>query len=91
MGLLLALVLLACAPLSAQLHFGLRAGLPFGDVTETISGGGTALKTLPSRWTLGPMLELDLPAGLGLEVNALYRRVGYEQLSGDARQFTGGL
>ena len=96
---LLFLIIALCAPLSAQLHFGLKGGVPLTDVTETV-GNATVLKNLPSRWTLGPMIDLDLPAGLGIEFNMLYRRVGYEApvrtsgLSSPANQtkeHTGGL
>lgn len=73
----LLLVITLCAPLSAQLHFGLKGGVPLTDVTETVNNAA-ARTNLPSRWTLGPMIDLDLPAGLGAEFNALYRRVGYE-------------
>lgn len=73
----LLLLVCLCAPLSAQLHFGLKGGVPVTDVTETI-GNATVSMDKSSRWTLGPMVELDLPAGLGLEFNALYRKVGVE-------------
>jgi hypothetical protein len=95
MKLLVALIVLA-TPLVAQIHLGVRAGVPLTDITETISSG-SVLKNLPSRWSVGPMVELDLPAGFGVEVNALYRRVGYEgpagrgPLSGEIREFTDGL
>lgn len=59
-----------------NLHFGLKGGVPFTDLVE--SGGNVS--DLSSRWTLGPMIELDLPAGLGVEFNALYRRIGYSAL-----------
>jgi len=66
-------------PLAAQIHLGIRIGAPLTDITETLSTGGAVLTNLPSRWSVGPMVELDLPAGLGVEVDALYRRVGYER------------
>jgi len=84
------------APLAAQIHVGVKAGVPLTDVTETI-GGGAVLRNLPSRWTLGPMVELDLPLGFGVEVDALYRRVGYEgpagrgPLAGEVGEFKDGL
>ena len=72
-----AVLLLLAAPSFAQhLHFGLKGGVPFNDLVE--SGG--RISNLSSRWTLGPMLELDLPLGLGVELNALYRRVGYSDV-----------
>ncbi len=72
-----ALLLLLAAPSFAQhLHFGLKGGMPLNDLVE--SDG--RVTNLPSRWTLGPMLEVDLPVGLGIEFNALYRRIGYNDL-----------
>jgi hypothetical protein len=78
---LFALICLACAPVFAQIHAGLKAGAPLNDLTETFSTGGNTLGNLPSHWTVGPMIELDLPLGLGVEFDALYRRVGYHRFS----------
>lgn len=93
----LALLLLSAWPLAAQLHVGVKAGAPLNSLTETVAAPG--LKNLPSHWTLGFMVDVDLPLGLGVEVDALYRRVGYEGPAGsgtlprDIRpaEFTGGL
>lgn len=76
---------------TAQVDFGLKAGLPITDITETFSNA-VARTNKPYRWTLGPMIELDLPAGFGIEINALYRRVGYEeQTFSQETKFTDGL
>jgi hypothetical protein len=96
MRLVLGVLLVAC-PLAAQLHVGVKAGVPLTDVTETV--GAPALTNLPSRWALGLMVDVDLPLGLGVEVDALYRRVGYEGPAGpgtlprteETREFTAGL
>lgn len=63
------------APLLAQLHFGVKGGVPFNDGVKAL---GT-LNSEFSRWTLGGSVELDLPAGLGAELDLLYRRTGYSQ------------
>lgn len=85
----LVVVLISCLPVTAQFHVGVKAGVPVTDVTETINNAVVS-KNLPSRWTIGPMLEVDLPGGLGVEVDALYRRVGYEANAGRG-QFSDGL
>jgi opacity protein-like surface antigen len=94
----LALLLLAASPLAAQLHVGVKAGAPLNSLTETVAAPG--LKNLPSHWTLGLMVDVDLPLGLGVEVDALYRRVGYQGEAGNAAplprnistaEFTGSL
>jgi hypothetical protein len=79
---LFALVFLASAPLVAQIHAGLKAGVPLTDLTKVSSNGANTLGNLSSHWTFGPMIELDLPLGLGVEFDALYRRVGYERVGG---------
>jgi hypothetical protein len=70
----LLIALFVCAPLSAQvLDWGVKGGVPFNDA---VKAAGTFNSNF-SRWTLGPVVELNLPAGLGLEFDALYRRTGY--------------
>lgn len=70
--LLIALVL--CAPLSAQsIDWGIKGGVPFNDAIKAAESYSSNF----SRWTVGPVVELNLPAGLGLELDALYRRTGY--------------
>lgn len=67
--------LLLSAPLSAQLlNFGVKGGLPLNDA---IKAAGT-FKASSSNWTVGPVAEVNLPFGFGLEANAMYRKVGYE-------------
>jgi hypothetical protein len=60
--------LLAAQPFS----LGVKGGVPVnGDI-------GTDYATSESkRYTVGPMATVALPAGLRLEADALYRRVGY--------------
>jgi hypothetical protein len=76
MKLALALALFPACSLHAQLHVGVKAGAPLNSVTETVAAPG--LKNLPRHWTLGFMVDVDLPLGLGVEVDALLRRVGYQ-------------
>lgn len=67
-------LLTAIPPLPAQLlHFGVKGGIP---LNEALEAGGT-FKTVSKHWTLGPTLDIKLPAGFGLEADLLYRRVGY--------------
>ncbi len=68
---ILVLFLLA-APLSAQLHFGVKGGIPFTDALST----NAPFESRFANWTLGPMIDLDLPLGLGVEFDALYRKSG---------------
>ncbi len=45
-------------------------------VRDALRAGG-GYETGPRRYTFGPMAELRLPFGLGIEMDALYQRVGY--------------
>lgn len=73
---ILASLILLAAPAFAQLHVGIKAGAPLADVTQTV--GEPRWNNLPSHWVVGLMVDVDVPANLGIEFNALYRRVGYE-------------
>jgi hypothetical protein len=73
---LVASLIVLAAPALAQLHVGVKAGAPLADVTQTV--GEPRWNNLPSHWVLGLMVDVDVPANLGIEFNALYRRVGYE-------------
>lgn len=65
--------LLLAIPLHAQLHLGVKGGVPFNDAVKT----SNPFRSEFARWTFGGVAELDLPAGLGLELDLLYRRTGY--------------
>jgi hypothetical protein len=65
-------------PLAAQVHFGIKGGIGFTNIAEASSAPRVSARNLTARWTVGPVVEVDLPANLGLEVNGLYRPVAYE-------------
>ncbi len=67
---LLTLMCHAATALVAQIHAGQKAGVPLTDLTRVSSNGANTIGSLPSHWTLGPMIELDLPLGLGVEFDA---------------------
>jgi len=67
-------LMLGAAPLAwGQLHFGVKGGVPLTDAIEAAGNAQSAFR----RYTFGPMIDLDLPASLGVEFNALYKRTGY--------------
>lgn len=69
----------AAGVLCAQkLEWGARVGAPFTSVLT--AGNSYSEQTTPL--TVGPTAELLLPFGLGLEVDALYRRFSYNRTSG---------
>lgn len=64
---LLSFVLICCA--SAQpISFGIKGGVPLQDAFNVKSPAGV------TQFTVGPMVELHLPLGLGVEADALYNR-----------------
>jgi len=54
-----------------HLGVGVKGGIP---VTTDIEGSGTSESR---RYLVGPMIEVRLPFGFGVEADALYRRFGY--------------
>ena len=62
---------------SAQnIGYGVRGGVPLSDFLKAESKTGALTNVVTGRGNiiLGPMFELRLPFGLGVEANALYRR-----------------
>ena len=76
------LSLLLCAAavtLAAEsVSVGLKAGVPITDALETFQGNQSAYVTNTHRYLLGPTVQLNLPFRFSIEVDALYRRLGYE-------------
>jgi len=48
------------------------------DFLSAAQGNQAAYATNTKRYTVGPTVEFHLPARLSLEIDALYRRVGYD-------------
>jgi hypothetical protein len=58
--------------------FGVRGGVPMTDFLNAAKSQNFSFNTTTNRYILGPSLELHLPAGFGLEVDALYRHFRYD-------------
>jgi hypothetical protein len=69
------LLLAAClaAPLSAQLHFGVKGGIPLNDAIDAMGSYRSDFK----RFTIGPVAEFSFPMGFEIEAGLLYKRPGY--------------
>lgn len=65
---------------------GVKGGVPFTDAVNTATNADLSYITSNKHWTLGPEVDLNLPFGLGVEVDALYRRVDYESTGSVAQQ-----
>jgi hypothetical protein len=67
---------------------GIKAGIPLTDFL-TAAGNGTFDYTAPTqRYIVGGVAELRLPLGLGVEFDALYRRLSYTGSGTLAGNFT---
>src|SRR5262245_26036881 len=67
-----------CSALGAQpLSFGIKGGVPMTDFIDTASGSRTTITSTTNRYIIGPTIEIRLPAGFGVEFDALYRHFGY--------------
>jgi hypothetical protein len=75
----LPLLLICCAALAFSQPFsaGIKGGLPLTDFLNTVNG---VTSTTTNRYVVGPMVELRLPLGLGVEFDALYRHFDYTDI-----------
>jgi opacity protein-like surface antigen len=69
--------LIAATGAFAQVSFGVRGGLPFTDLFSAASNPGETFTSSSTQFIIGPTFELHFPAGLGVEVDALYRNFHY--------------
>jgi hypothetical protein len=58
---------------------GIKIGLPLTDFLNTVNAATT---TTTNRYLVGPEVELRLPAGFGVEFDALYRHFDYTNIIG---------
>jgi opacity protein-like surface antigen len=69
------------ALLAQPVSFGLKGGVPLTDFIDTVSGSKTSITTTTNRYIVGPTIELRLPAGFGVEADALYRHFNFSSTS----------
>jgi opacity protein-like surface antigen len=62
---------------SQPFGFGVRAGVPLNDFVRTVQRPNFLFNSTTNRYVIGPMAELRLPFGLGVEVDALYRHFNF--------------
>ncbi len=76
--------LLLCTVIAAYpqgFSAGVKAGVPVTDAFHTGSNGPLQFFSQTKRLTVGPTFELRLPFGLGIEFDALYKRLNYDRNS----------
>jgi opacity protein-like surface antigen len=71
----------AAAALAQPIGVGVKGGVPFTDLFDEES---SAVQTETKRYIVGPMVELRLPAGLAIEVDALYSQANFSSVFGAA-------
>jgi hypothetical protein len=72
------LLLVGSIPVLAQpFTAGIKAGVPLTDFVNAVQGGAFNYTSQTQRYIVGGTAELRLPMGLGVEFDALYRRLHY--------------
>jgi hypothetical protein len=74
---LLALVCACTASAAGPLQIGLKGGIPLTDFFSAVKNTNFTFNPNTHSYLVGASLELRLPMGFGLEVDALYRRMKY--------------
>lgn len=75
----------------AQLvSFGVKGGVPATDAFKTARAAGNGYVSGTKRYVAGGTFEVRLPAGIGVELDALYRRLNYEASGTDGSTSTSG-
>ncbi len=69
----------AIAAYPQGLSVGVKAGVPLTDAFHTGSNGPLQFFSQTKRLTVGPTVELRLPFRLGVEFDALYKRLNYDR------------
>jgi len=72
---ILVVVLFAGAALAGPLGFGVKAGVPATGLLMSSYHDSGAFPARGDHYVIGPVVELRLPFGLGVEADALYRHV----------------
>jgi opacity protein-like surface antigen len=74
---LLLLCLMAVSGFAQHFRVGIKGGVPLTDFYSTVSSSNFGFNSNTKRYVVGPSAEIQLPFGLGVEFDALYRRVSY--------------
>lgn len=74
---LVLLFLVGTTGVFAQLSYGVRGGLPLTNFFQAVSNPDETFSSTATQFIIGPTVELRLPAGFGVEVDALFRHFQY--------------
>ena len=74
-------LLIAGFSFGQSLSVGVLGGAPFTDVVHATTVGPSQILNSSDNYTIGPSVQLNLPLGLRVEFDALYRPYGFRQIS----------
>jgi opacity protein-like surface antigen len=74
----------AAAMLAQPIGVGFKAGLPLTQAFDTATGPSSSYFSDTKRYIIGPQIELRLPAGFSIELDALYTQLNFSSVSGVA-------
>lgn len=75
---LLLLFALSTAGFGQLISVGVRGGVPVTNFLDAVNGRDWSVDSTGDQFIVGPTVALNLPLGLSIQADALYRRVGYE-------------
>src|SRR5262245_41241381 len=81
---LVTFLLAAGAAFSQPFGAGIKGGVPLTDFVSAAGNGNLSYLAHTNRYVVGPFVELRLPFHLGIEFDALYRRIDYTASSGSS-------
>ena len=64
--------------LAQPVSIGFKGGVPITDAFQTAKGNSAAYVTHTKKYLVGPSIQFNFPARFSFEVDALYRRLGYQ-------------
>jgi hypothetical protein len=68
----------AITAFSEPFSIGVKGGIPINDFVNGSNNAKGVLNSTTQRYIVGPELELNLPAGFGIEFDALYRHYNFQ-------------
>jgi opacity protein-like surface antigen len=74
----LLLVMGAVAALPQSFQVGVKAGVPMTDFFDTVRSPNFGFNSNTQRYIIGPTVQLGLPLGFAVELDALYRHFNYQ-------------
>jgi hypothetical protein len=78
------LFVFAAAAVAQPISVGVKVGLPLTDAFDTARNATTSYESDTKRYIIGPQIELRLPAGFGIELDALYTKLNFSSVGGVA-------